>query len=131
MINKGWTMQKLFSTGALKLLGWAVVIVLPLAVVFYYYQTYVVGYVNNDSKVTRYYKRAQRYIKRIEKDPELEQVEKQLLFAFLEEKLEDRLLDKDEYEQVLSQYEAIHSNDGISELQELLNKSDNTEDSSR
>ncbi|MBI0427161.1 hypothetical protein [Psychrobacter sp. NG27] len=124
-------MQKLFSTGALKLLGWAVVIVLPLAVVFYYYQTYVVGYVNNDSKVTRYYKRAQRYIKRIEKDPELEQVEKQLLFAFLEEKLEDRLLDKDEYEQVLSQYEAVHSNDGISELQELLNKSDNTEDSSR
>ena len=105
--------------------------ILPLAVVFYYYQTYVVGYVNNDSKVTRYYKRAQRYIKRIEKDPDLEQVEKQLLLAFLEEKLEDRLLDKDEYEQVLSQHEAIHSNDGISELQELLNKSDNKEDSSR
>ena len=124
-------MQKLFSTGALKLVGWVVVIVLPLAVVFYYYQTYVVGYVNNDSKVTRYYKRAQRYIKRIEKDPDLEQVEKQLLLAFLEEKLEDRLLDKDEYEQVLSQHEAIHSNDGISELQELLNKSDNKEDSSR
>lgn len=124
-------MQKLVSTSVLKLVGWAVVIVLPLAVMFYYYQTYVVGYIDNDSQVTRYYKRAQRYIKRVEKDTDLEQVEKQLLFAFLKEKLEDRLLDKDEYEEVLSQYEAIHSNDGISELQDLLNKSGNTEDSNR